>query len=59
MDVIITSEDNVCFQGADGSATAFGFGGCGQNNWKIGKPKQKLENQSFSNFCLGFPIIFE
>ena len=32
MDIIITSEDNVCFQGADGSATAFGFGGCGQNN---------------------------
>ena len=30
MDVIITSEDNVCFQGASGEATAFGFGGCGQ-----------------------------
>ena len=30
MDVIITSEDNNCFQGSDGVATAFGFGGCGQ-----------------------------
>ena len=30
MDVIITSEDNVCFQGASAEATAFGLGGCGQ-----------------------------